>query len=341
MRRAYHPVKDRDKAKNGASPTPNRTTSHLSRLPARGALDPFGFGPEKRYEARTMSSQGQNSESFASLFEQAQGGRPLQRRYHTGESVEVTIVAIAREAVFADLGGKQEGMFERVSLVGEDGALRVAVGARVTAVVEHVDFATGQVRLRPVVIRSDEGDSGIAHVATKGGEEAALVEGARIKGKITGVERYGVFVQIAGTHGRSGRGLVPTVETGTPRGADLKKHFSVGQDVDAKILSVDAEGKIRLSIRALADDDERRDFEAFRSSQKDAPKDAAKEGEGDAQKQGAGAKANVKRDKPAPKNFGTLGDLLSKSNVTPKAAPSPAKPAVRSMAKVAPPAKKR
>ena len=28
----------------------------------------------------------------------------------------VTVVAIAREAVFADLGGKQEGMFERPAL---------------------------------------------------------------------------------------------------------------------------------------------------------------------------------------------------------------------------------
>ena len=98
-----------------------------------------------------------------------------------------------------------------------------------------------------------------------------LVEGARIKGKVTGVERYGIFVQVAGTQGRSGRGLVPTPETGTPRGADSKKHFSVGQDVEAKILNIDADGKIRLSIAALGADEERGLFEAFKSGQSAPP----------------------------------------------------------------------
>jgi small subunit ribosomal protein S1 len=138
-----------------------------------------------------------------------------------------------------------------------------------------------------------------------------LVEGARVKGKVTGVERYGVFVQIAGTQGRSGRGLVPTVETATPRGADLKKHFAVGQEVEAKILNVDAEGKIRLSIAALGADDERGHFEAFKSTQGAAP----------AEGQPPAAGAPARKEKPAPRNFGTLGDLLPKG--IPMPAPKP------------------
>jgi small subunit ribosomal protein S1 len=258
-------------------------------------------------------------ESFASLFEQTAGAHARQRRYHTGESVEVTIVAIARDAVFADLGGKQEGFFERPELSDADGKLRIEVGSRVSAVVDNVDKGTGQVRLRPVVIRAEGGDVGVAKAASTGGAPASvLVEGARIKGKVTGVERYGIFVQVAGTQGRSGRGLVPTPETGTPRGADLKKHFSVGQDVEAKILNIDADGKIRLSIAALGADEERGLFEAFKSGQS-APEPA----EGDK------AKGAPKKEKPAPRNFGTLGDLLPKgiAPVEPKvekpAAPPP------------------
>ncbi|HEY4116726.1 MAG TPA: S1 RNA-binding domain-containing protein [Byssovorax sp.] len=246
---------------------------------------------------------GKNDESFASLFEQTRTAKTGDRRYTPGDRIEVTVVAIAREAVFADLGGKQEGMFERVELADEDGALHVAIGSRVTAVVRGVDFATGQVRLSPVAIRKTAEDAPTA-VAPQPGQAAAVVEGARVKGKVTGVERYGVFVQVAGTHGRNGRGLVPTAETGTARGADLKKHFAVGQDVEAKIVHVDAEtGRVRMSISAIAGDDERRDYESFKATGEVASGDAP---------DGA-APAKGKRGKqPAPRSFGTLGDLLKK-----------------------------
>src|SRR5262249_61648592 len=128
-----------------------------------------------------------------------------------------------------------------------------------------------------------------------------LVEGARVKGKVTGIERYGVFVQIAGTQGRNGRGLVPTQETATPRGADLKKHFTVGQDVEAKILNIDESGKIRLSISAIQGDDEHRVYEAFKSKQSTEP--AAEEAAAEPAK---GKKQGAKKPgKPEPKNFGT------------------------------------
>jgi small subunit ribosomal protein S1 len=276
-----------------------------------------------------MAAPRSTDESFASLFEQTAGANRRQRRYHAGESIEVTIVALAREAVFADLGGKQEGMFERADLSDPDGNLRVEVGARVTAVVDSVDGATGQVRLRPVVIRAEGGDVGVASTAPSAGAAAqVLVEGARIKGKVTGIERYGVFVQINGTHGRSGRGLVPTQETATPRGADLKKHFTVGQDVEAKILNVDETGKIRLSIAAVGADQERGEFEAFKSA------NAASKG----------APAGKEKDKPAPRGFGTLADLLPKA--APAKAPpvqSPAgraQPAAGAPAKAEPPARR-
>jgi len=270
-----------------------------------------------------MSSSRGTDDSFASLFEQTAGAHARARRYHPGESVEVTIVLVAREAVFADLGGKQEGFFERPELSDPDGKLRVEVGSRVTAVVDSVDRATGQVRLRPVVIRAEGGDVGVTKTASSGGAPGSvLVEGARVKGKVTGVERYGVFVQIAGSQGRSGRGLVPTQETGTPRGADLKKHFAVGQEVETKILNIDETGKIRLSIAALGADDERGVFEAFKS------------GQGGPAAEGApAAGAPARKEKPAPRGFGTLADLLPKGIAAPPPKPvapaAPAKPVAR------------
>ena len=269
-----------------------------------------------------MSTPSGSTDSFANLFEQSSDARRGQREYRVGEQVEVTIVAVARDAVFAELGGKQEGVFERIGLCDADGKIRVEVGGRVAAIVASIDKETGQVRLNPMVIRGAEADIGVARATAAGpagSTGTVLVEGARVKGKVTGIERYGVFVQIEGTFGRSGRGLVPSQETGTSRGADLKKHFTIGQDIDAKILAIDETGKIRLSIAALGADDERGLFEAFKSGQgPDAPAEGAAAAAATPQKKGGPRKDS----KPEPRNFGTLADLLSKTTV--KAAPAKA-----------------
>ncbi|NUO53737.1 MAG: S1 RNA-binding domain-containing protein [Polyangiaceae bacterium] len=247
-------------------------------------------------------------ESFADLFESSAGaGRDKRsRRLSRGERLEVKVVAIGRDAVFVDVGEKQEGFIERAELVASDGMLMAKVGSSISAVV--VDTDGERVRFSPVVVRReseistiDDGGEVVAIPKAKAGP--LLLEGARIRGTVTGVERYGVFVQIEGTHGGKGRGLVPTAETGTPRGADLKKHFATGSLIEAKILSIAEDGKFRLSVKALAEDDERREFQAYAAKQEGAAKQEA----GAPQKPGAAPK------KEQIKNFGTLGDLLSKA----------------------------
>lgn len=246
---------------------------------------------------------GEKEDTFAALFEQGAQAMPRRKKFHGGERVDVTVVAIGKESVFADIGGKEEGYFPRSSLLGDGGELAVAIGAKIAAVVTRVDDVSGQVELSPVYVRrasaehfSDVPDlDGIAEVRLPVTSSAPLlVEGARVRGKVTGIERYGVFVQVQGTQGRGGRGLVPIAETGTPRGADLKKHFTVGQELDAKILNIAEDGKIRLSFSALKADEERAEFETFAKKER-APKDDAKAAQ-----------------KPAVRGFGTFGDLFAK-----------------------------
>jgi small subunit ribosomal protein S1 len=253
---------------------------------------------------------GKDDDSFAALFETSQQGRarPRPRR---GDRLEVRVVAFSRDAVFVDLGGKQEGFFDRVDLLAQDGSLMVKEGATVSAVV--VDSDGERVKLSPVFVRTaptesliEDGDQVVAIPRAKSGP--LLLEGAHVRGAITGIERYGVFVQIAGTQGRNGRGLVPTAETATPRGADLKKHFTVGQEVEAKILAIQEDGKIRLSFKALTLDAERADFEAFRGQSSATGNEAPSEGGEKPTKGGE----KPERKKPEPKSFGTLGDLFKK-----------------------------
>ncbi len=269
-------------------------------------------------------------DSFAALFEGA--GTQSSRRgagLRSGERLDVKVVAIGKSAVFADLGargGKLEGFFERSELSDKNGNVLVEVGSSVAAVIAQVDDAAGQVRLSPVFVRGartnepvDDGAGGDVRIpVTRSGP--LLVEGAHVRGTVTGVERYGVFVQIAGTQGRAGRGLVPAAETGSPRGADLRKLFPEGAPIEAKILAIGEDGKIRLSIKALADDTERADFEAY--SRGDAPAGAP---EGGAAPGAAGAPPKKEAKAPPPiRGFGTFADLLGGAQAAPVGGTKPA-----------------
>jgi small subunit ribosomal protein S1 len=266
-----------------------------------------------------------DQDSFAALFETSGAEARGTRRPRRGDRVEARVVAIGRDAVFVDLGGKQEGYIERSELAAKDGSLPVEVGQTISSVVSQADGE--RVRLQPLFVRQssagfvDDGGELVAIPRARSGP--LLVEGAQVRGSVTGVERYGLFVQIEGTTGRAGRGLIPTAETATPRGADLHKLFPVGTIVDAKVVAIAEDGKIRLSIKALTADAERRDYEAYAKEQR-VEEDAAGATERDGSRPKAPSGKSPKA-APAPRNFGTLGDLLTRAGATASAvSPKPA-----------------
>jgi small subunit ribosomal protein S1 len=99
-----------------------------------------------------------------------------------------------------------------------------------------------------------------------------------VEASVDKVESFGVFVRFAG-----GRGLVPASETGTPRGADLRRAFKVGDAFQALVLAIDEQHRIRLSKSGAEEAAERR--EAAEYMRQAAPRTSGK-------------------------GFGTLGDLL-------------------------------
>ncbi|HWO98414.1 MAG TPA: S1 domain-containing post-transcriptional regulator GSP13 [Bacillus sp. (in: firmicutes)] len=71
--------------------------------------------------------------------------------------------------------------------------------------------------------------------------------GTVLKGKVTGIQPYGAFVEIA----ENTQGLVHISEIQHGFVKDINEHLKVGDEVNVKVLSVDeASGKIGLSIRA-------------------------------------------------------------------------------------------
>ncbi len=100
----------------------------------------------------------------------------------------------------------------------------------------------------------------LARVAADGEFGDVPLVGAVMNGKVDNVAPFGVFVKL----GPGRTGLVPNVELGTVKGADNRKDFPAGADIKVKVLEVTENGRrIRLSHKAVAEDEERKDFEGY------------------------------------------------------------------------------
>ncbi len=195
-----------------------------------------------------------------------------------GEVVSGTVARVTDFGAFVRLAASGlEGLLHASELggskVGKDEALRaLKAGEAIKVVVRSVDKQARRVGLAP----APEGAAAGSVVS-----DAPPPIGAIVHGKVDHIETYGIFVQLDGTRGRAGRGLVPSAELGVPRGTDLRKAFPEGSPVVATVLET-GDRKLRLSIKAAKDAEERAQFEESRS------------------------KAS------APKTLGTFGDLLKK-----------------------------
>ena len=226
-------------------------------------------------------------DSFASLFEQTGNAVPRRQGPRVGDMLEVVVVQVGKDAVFVELDGRRQGFIEALDLRAPDGTMKAAVGDRMRARVLHVDDQG--VRLAPTVEAAAAAGVSVSLDGSTEPDAVKFAVGQVVSGVVERVESYGVFLQADGTKGRTGRGLVPTSELGTPRGADLRKAFALGTKLKAMIIGLE-EGKMRLSITALKDDEERKEFEGFKGKGKDAQATTAS-------------------------GFGTLGDLLKKRPV--------------------------
>lgn len=77
-----------------------------------------------------------------------------------------------------------------------------------------------------------------------------IEEGSILRGKVTGIAPFGAFVELEG--GKTG--LVHISEISSEYVDDINKHLSTGQSVKVKVISVDEQGKISLSVKKAADE---------------------------------------------------------------------------------------
>jgi len=210
---------------------------------------------------------------------------------HDGDRLTGKIVRLQPFGAFVELRPGVDGLIH-ISALSERRIAHprdaVSVGDEVTVQVEKIDTAEKRVGLRLVRDGEVVGSGHPAPVERSEVTEKVATSrpapvqrpkvGEVVTGQVDRIEPYGVFLTFPG-----GRGLIPASETGTERGTDLRRHYSLGQELKVALLEVDAAGKIRLSIPAAQRVEERAEMEAWK------------------RKQPAGAGG---------KGFGTLGDLL-------------------------------
>jgi small subunit ribosomal protein S1 len=139
-----------------------------------------------------------NEEDFAAMLAEFEGVENKKKRKEPrpGDEVKGRIVSIGRDAAFVDFGGKSDGVLDLVELRDGEGKVTVQVGDEIEARVVETEGIKGGVVLRRVTGRGApiSGD-------VRGQLAEAHAHGLPVEGLVTGVNKGGVEVQVAGVRG--------------------------------------------------------------------------------------------------------------------------------------------
>lgn len=188
-----------------------------------------------------------------------------------GDIVEGEVTRVEDFGAFVKLADGFEGLCHAADLGVDrvnDAREVLKAGDKVKMLVHHIDQKQRRVALHPALSEDHAGE-----------ERQKVVKSGKLKVEIVKVDKPGLVVRVLGATGRQARGFIPAGQTGTPRGAELRKHFNVGEKLDVLVVEVDR-GEAKLSISRLEQDEERKAHKEYRTKLK------------------------------AESKFGTLGDLL-------------------------------
>ncbi len=166
-----------------------------------------------------------------------------------GERVRGRVVRLEPFGAFVEIRTGVEALIH-ISLMAERHITHpreiLQLGQELTATVVSLDRERRRIGLSLI----EEARAAQAQVAQM------LKAGDRMKARIERVEGNGLIVRVMVPDvlpTTYPRGLIPNAEVGVPRGTDLKKLFQIGREVMAVVMSVDGEGRVRLSIRQLTE----------------------------------------------------------------------------------------
>src|SRR5690625_8015013 len=77
--------------------------------------------------------------------------------------------------------------------------------------------------------------------------------GSKVKGKVTGITNFGAFVELE----NKSTGLVHISEVADSYVKDINEHLTVGDEITVKVINVEKDGKIGLSIKKARSEERR------------------------------------------------------------------------------------
>ena len=193
--------------------------------------------------------------------EQRASADEMRRTIVPGAVINGRVVSVPDFGAFVDLGGGIQGLLHVSEMswtrVGSPHEV-VAPGDQITVRVLKVDEATGKISLGLKQLQDDPWTS----AATR------FPVGQVRTGRVARIADFGVFVELEPGF----TALMPQSETSTDRGADLRKAFPIGSDVEVVVLDVDpAARRIRVSKKAVAEQREQAELREYTERQSAAP----------------------------------------------------------------------
>lgn len=170
----------------------------------------------------------------------------VEAAHASGEDVHGLVTGVIKGGVEVDLDGLRA--FAPAS------AMDLRPGADLAHFVgQRLEFKVAEYgkRGRDVVVTRKP----FLEAAAKEARKAALAKleaGTIVKGIVRTVVQYGAFISIPSADGIDG--LVHMTEASHDRGQRLSDVFKVGEEIDVKVLEIDAKGKLWLSRRAAVPD---------------------------------------------------------------------------------------
>ncbi len=214
---------------------------HVSEIgPARVATPGDALQVGQRVAVRVLKLDGETGRISLSIRQaQEDPWKGIVERFQVGQVYPGTVGRIADFGAFVELLPGIEALASArefpPSAGGWDAGLEPGTAGKWLVV--SVDADRRRMSLAPA---PEEGAAGGAVV---------LETGAKLRGKVQKVEKFGVFVWL----GPGQVGLVPNAWTGTARGTDLVRHFPVGKDIEVTLVDVaDGGRRIRLTMDEAA-----------------------------------------------------------------------------------------
>jgi len=179
-------------------------------------------------------------EDFAALFAESTAAEKKSRRVRAGDRVRGRVVAVGRQSAFVAIGDKAEAVLD----IGEfrdsqSGEVTLAVGDQIEATVTDDGSRSGSIVLKRTLGRG-------GHVP--GELEQALEHGIAVEGTVTGENKGGFDVQIAGQ-----RAFCPAAQIDLRRGDPASY---VGQRLRFRVTKIESGGRnIVVSRRLLLEEE--------------------------------------------------------------------------------------